>query len=505
MSRPSSIPPSRSTQVDRQTPRPRLENDSHDSGEGKAAPQPPLYHTPPPPIVIKLEGEIKDMVTQSILKEQELEMQEKAKIQEVEESSGWKFTSSTAGKMYLKLQDKDTRTFVDCNNFARDCEKAIRSDPRANSRVNSMRKEAPAPSLNVLLTPGKKAQHLKRLDTLLTSKNRYAKYWTIEDLPSEWLKIGNEALFSKEEQALLIKDAEKKKKALEKTKTGGKVKDGKSKGHELPIREVRRPSDDRQREDRQGPIHRGEVKGVTSDGMRRSSREKLDGREHEERQLLGELEKEGATSKNRPRIHNTKVGGKIKTAEQASISGDERDRIIVEEQRRNTRTEIDERSKEVRRVPVEVGNRKMVLGDRSRIGNAEVDGRLKKTHRAPINGTEREQVAVEKPRAGSKVEDDSNYGEDQMLSKNRHGSAAIDDARNTKKVATERSRNATAETNREVKDDSVLPKKRHGPAAMEMAGTKRTMAVDKSRNGKVETDGRFKDNNLPPKRKHGSQ
>ncbi|KAK6604156.1 hypothetical protein H4I95_06059 [Botrytis cinerea] len=476
MSRPSSIPPSRSTQVDRQTPRPRLENDSHDSGEGKAAPQPPLYHTPPPPIVIKLEGEIKDMVTQSILKEQELEMQEKAKIQEVEESSGWKFTSSTAGKMYLKLQDKDTRTFIDCNNFARDCEKAIRSDPRANSRVNSMRKEAPAPSLNVLLTPGKKAQHLKRLDTLLTSKNRS---------PSEWLKIGNEALFSKEEQALLIKDAEKKKKALEKTKTGGKVKDGKSKGHELPIREVRRPSDDRQREDRQGPIHRGEVKGVTSDGMRRSSREKLDGREHEERQLLGRWKNQNC---------------------RASIDKwDERDRIIVEEQRRNTRTEIDERSKEVRRVPVEVGNKKMVLGDRSRIGNAEVDGRLKKTHRAPINGTEREQVAVEKPRAGSKVEDDSNYGEDQMLSKNRHGSAAIDDAGNTKKVATERSRNAPAETNREVKDDSVPPKKRHGPAAMDMAGTKRTMAVDKSRNGKVETDGRFKDNNLPPKKKHGSQ
>ncbi|TEY71502.1 hypothetical protein BOTCAL_0092g00180 [Botryotinia calthae] len=505
MSRPTSIPPSRSTQVDRQTPRPRLENDSHDSDEGKAALQPSLYHTPPPPTVIKLKGEIKDMVTQSILKEQELETQEKAKIQEVEESNVWKFTSNTAGKMYLKLQDKDTRTFIDCNNFARDCEKAIRSDPRANSRANSMRKEAPAPSLSVLLTPGKKAQHLKRLDTLLTSKNRYAKYWTIEDLPSEWLKIDNEALCSKEEQALLIKEVEKKKKALEKTKTGGKVKDGKPKGHELPIHEVRRPSDDRQREGRQGPIHRDEVKGGTFNGIRRSSREKLDGRAHEERQLLGELENEGTASKNRPRIHNTKVNGKIKTAEQASISGDERDRIVVEEPRRNARTEIDERSKEVRRVPVEVGNKKMVLGDRSRIGNAEVDGRIKKTHRAPTNGAEMEQVAVEKPRAGIKVEDDSNFSEDQVLSKKRHGSAAIDEVGNTKKVATERSRNATAETNREVKDDSVPPKKRHGPATMDVARTKRTMAVDRPRNGKAETDGRFKDNSLPPKKKQGSQ
>ncbi|TGO28068.1 hypothetical protein BPAE_0032g00100 [Botrytis paeoniae] len=551
MSPPTSIPPSRSTQVDKQPPRPRLENDSrrdsHDSDEGKAAPLPLLYPTPPPPPVYLLEGRKKDKFTQWILEEWDLEIQDKAKIQEIEESNGWKFTSDTAGKMYLKIQDKYTSTFIECNNFARECKKAIRSDPRADSRVDSKRKGAPAPSLSILLTPEKKTQHLKRLNTLLTSKNRHAQYWTIEDLPNEWLKIDNEALCSKEDQAVLIEKVEKKKKALEKSRPGGKVEDGKSKeGHRLPINEVR-TGDGRQREGRQGPVHKFEAEGVIVTEMQRSSREKLDGRAHEGRRVPeDELEKEKLTSKNRTEIHDTKVDWRIKNTQQAPISGVGRKQIVVEKPRGNTRTEIDERSKEGRRVSGdevakartaiaenfrhngrkeiderskddgkskegrqvlgdEIGKKKMVPGDRSRIGNPEVDERLKNTHRASINGIERERIVAEKPRAGSKVEDDGNYNEDHVLSNKKHGSTARDEVGNKKTVATERSRNGTAETNREFKDDSVLPKKRHGSAVINEAGIKRAMAVDKTRTSKVETDGRNKDNSLPLKKRHESQ
>ncbi|KAF5867966.1 uncharacterized protein Bfra_007161 [Botrytis fragariae] len=546
MSPPISIPPSRSTQVDKQHPRPRLENDSrrdsHDSDEGKPAPLPLLYPKPPLPPVFPLEGQDKDRVTECILKERALEMREKEDIQEIEESNGWRFTSDTAGKMYLKIQDKDTSTFIKCNNFARDCKKAIRSNPRVDSRLDSKRKGALAPGLSNLLTPERKAQHLERLDTLLTSKNRYAQYWTIDDLPSEWLKIDNEVLCSKEDQVVLIKNVEKKKRALEKSKPGGKVEDGKHKErHRLSINAVKRTSDDKQREGRQEPICKFEVEGVIVTEMRRSNRERLYGRAHEGRRVLeDELEKERMTSKNRPRIHDPKVDGKTKNIQQAPINGIGRERIVIENSRGDTRTEIDERSKEGRRVSGdevaktktavaensrhngrkevdgksklgrqvlgdEIGKKKMVPGDRSRIGNPEVDGRLKNKHRAPINGTEKEQILVEKPGAGSKVEDDGNFKEDNVLPNKRHGSAVINEVGDKKTVAIERSRNGTAETNKGLKDDSVLPKKRHGSATMDEAENKRAMAVDKSRNGKVETDGRSKDTSLPPKKRHGSQ
>ncbi|KAF7959533.1 hypothetical protein EAE96_001149 [Botrytis aclada] len=504
MSPPTSIPPSRSTQVDKQAPRPRLE---HDSDDGKAAPLPSNNTTSLLPPVIKLEGKKRTVAIQWILKEQELEMQEKVKIQEAEKSNGWKFTSEAAGKMYLKLQENNISTFIDCHNFARDCKKAIRSDPRADPRVDIRRKGASAPRLSILLTPEKKAQHLRRLDTLLTSKNKYAQYWTVEDLPSEWLKIDNEALFSKEEQALLIKETEKKKKALEKSKPGGKVEDGKCKeGHRLPINAVKKPNDDRQIEGRQGPIYKLEVEGVVVTKMRRSSREKLDGRAHEGRQVLeDELKKERTTSKNGPRIHDTKVEGKIKDIQQAPINDDGREHIVVENPKGNTRTETDQRFKEGHQVPGDevvktrtavaekfkhngrkeinerskndtkskggcqmlgddIAKKDLVPGDRPRVGNPEVDGKLKNTYRAPINGTEKEQVLIEKPRAGSKVEDDGNFNE-----------------------------------------DNVLPKKRHGSATMGEAENKRAMPVDKSRNIKLENDGKPIDNSLPPKKKHGSQ
>ncbi|KAF7885607.1 uncharacterized protein EAF02_004116 [Botrytis sinoallii] len=543
---PASIPPSRSTQVGKQPSRARLEIDfpreSQDSDEGKSAPLLLLY----PPVYV-LKGPKKDKVTKSILEEQELENRKKKDIQEIEETNGWRFTSDTAGKMYLKIQDKDTSTFINCNNFARECIKAIQSDPRADSRVDSKRKGAPAPSLSVLLTPENKAEHRKRLDRLLMSKNKHAQYWTIEDLPSEWLKIDNEALCSEKDQAALRRDVEKKKKALEKSKPGGKVEGKHQEGHRLSINAVKRTSDDRQRDGHQGPIFKFEVEGMITTETRRSSREKLGGRAHEERPVLeDELEKERMTCKNRSRIHDTKVDEKIKNTQQAPIRGVGREQIVFEKPRGNTRTEIDERTKEGRRVlgneiakartaiaenlkyngrkeiderpndvakskggrqelGDEMAKQKLVPGDRPRVGNPEVNGRLKKTHRAPTNGTEKEQILVEEPRAGSKVKDDGNLIEDNALPNRRHGSAAIDEVGDKKTVAIERSRNGTAEINKGFKDDSVLPKKRHGSATMDEAGNKRAMAMDKSKDGKVENNGRSKDNSLPSKKRHGSQ
>lgn len=510
MSPQTSIPPSRSTQVDKQPPRPR-QNDSrrnsHSSDEGKAAPLPSFYPTPPLPQVILLKGDEKDKIAECILKEREREIQEKEKIQEIEESNGWSFTSDTAGKMYLKIQEKDTSTFIECNNFARDCKKAIRSDPRADSRVGSKRKGAPAPGLSILLTPKNKAQHLKRLYTLMTSKNRYAQYWTIEDLPSEWLKIDNEALCSEKDQVLLFEDVEKKKRALEKLKPGGKGEFGKHKErHRLPINAVKRTSEGRQREGHQGPVYKFGVEGTIATEMRRSSKEKLDRKAHEGRRVLeDELEGERMTSKNRPRIHDTKADEKIGNTQQAQISEVGREQIVVEKPRGNTRTEIDERTKEGRRVsgievaktrtavaenlrhngkkgiddkskddakskgerPVqgdEIAKEKLVPGDRPRVDNPEANGRLRNTHRAPINEIEKEQILVEKSRAGSKVKDDSNFNE-----------------------------------------DNVLPDKRHGSAAINKVGDKKIVAMERSRNGKAETDGRSKDNSLPSKKRHGNQ
>ncbi|KAF7896789.1 uncharacterized protein EAF01_009192 [Botrytis porri] len=504
MSPPMSIPPSRSTLVDNQPPRPRLENDfrrdSHDSDQGKAAPLPLLYPPTPLPPVILLEGRTKDKVTQRILEEEDLESLEKAKIKEIEESNGWRFTSDTAGKMYLKIQDKHKSIFIACNDFARECKEAIQSAPRADSRVDSKRKGASAPSLSILLTPEKKAQHLKRLTTLLTSKNRHAQYWTVEDLPNEWLKIDNEALCSKEDRAVLIEKVDKKKKALEKSKPGGKVEDGKSKeGHRLPINDVRRTSDDRQRERRQGPVNKFELEGVIDNGMRRSSREKLDGRAHEGRRVPeDELEKAKMISKDRTRIHDTKVDGRIKNIQQAPISGVGKEQTVVEKPRGNTRTEIDETSNEGRRVSEdeaaktrtaiaedsrphgrkeldekskgerqvlgdEIAKKKLVPGNRPRAGHPEVDGRLKNTHRAPMNGDQRGQILVEKLKAGSKVEDDVNSNEGNILPNKRHGSAAIDEVGNRRAVAVDKSRIAKVESDWRSKDNNhLLPKKRHG-------------------------------------------
>ncbi|TGO36028.1 hypothetical protein BHYA_0137g00090 [Botrytis hyacinthi] len=546
MSPPTSIPPSRSTQVDKQPPRPRLENDSrrnsHNSDEGKTAPLPSFYPTPPLPPVILLKGDEKDKVAVCILKEREREIQEKEKIQEIEESNGWRFTSDTAGKMYLKIQEKDTSTFIECNNFARDCKKAIRSDPRADLRVDSKKKGAPAPGLSIVLTPENKAQHLKRLYALLTSKNRYAQYWTIEDIPSEWLKIDNEALCSEKDQVVIFEDVEKKKRALEKSKPGGKVEFGKHKErHRLSINDVKITSDDRQRTGHQGPVYRFGVEGMIATEMRRSSRENLDRRAHEERRVLeDELEGERMISENRPRIHDTKVDKKIKNTQQAPISGVGREQIVVEKPRGNTRTEIDERTKEGLRVSGnevakartaiaenlkhngkkgidgkskgerqvlgdEIAKEKLVHGDRPRVGNPEANGRLRNTRRAPMNGTEKEQTLVDKPRAGSKIKDDVNSNENNVLPDKRHGSAAIDEIGDKKTVAIERSRNGTAETNKGSKDDSVLPKKRHGSDTIDEAGNIGAMAVEKSGNGKAETDSRPKDRSLPSKKRHGNQ
>ncbi|TGO17727.1 hypothetical protein BTUL_0015g00630 [Botrytis tulipae] len=543
---PTSIPPSRSTQVDEQPPRPRPENDSrrdsNKSDEGKAAPLPSVYPTPPLPPVILLKGDEKDKIAEYILKEREREIQEKEKIQEIEESNGWRFTSDTAGKMYLKIQEKDTSTFIECNNFARECKKAIRSDPRADSRVDSKRKGAPAPGLSILLTSETKAEHRKRLYTLLTSKNRYAQYWTIEDLPSEWLKIDNEALYSEKDQMVLFEDVEKKKRALEKSKPGGKVELGRHKGrHRLPMNDVKRTSDDRQREGHQGPVNKFGVEGMIATEMRRSSRENIDRGAHGERRMLEyELEGERITSKNRARIHDTKVDKKIKNTQQAPTSRAGREQVVVEKPRGHTRTEIDERTKEGLRVSGnevaktrtavaenlrhngkkgidekskgerqvlgdEIAKEKLVPSDRPRVGNPEANGRLRNTHRAPINETEKEQTLVEKPRVGSKVKDDGNSNEDNVLPDKRYGSTAIDEVGDKKTVAIERSRNGTAETNKGSKDDSVLPKKRHVSDTTDEAGNKRVMAVEKSRYGKAESDGRSKDISLPSKKRHGNQ
>lgn len=200
MFRQNDAPPSQSTQPDKQAHLKAeydYRSDGHDSNEGK-------------PAVILLEGRQKDLVTQRILEEQELESLEKAKIKQLEEN-GWKFTSDTAGKMCLKIQDKDMSTFIECNKFARDYKKAIRADPRADMR----KKSAPAFSPHSLLTPDKKAQHLKRLVGLLASKNKYAQYWSIRDFPDEWFKIDNAILCSKDEQEVLLREAEKKKKTAE--------------------------------------------------------------------------------------------------------------------------------------------------------------------------------------------------------------------------------------------------------------------------------------------------
>ncbi|TGO63495.1 hypothetical protein BOTNAR_0099g00220 [Botryotinia narcissicola] len=520
----TSIPPSRSTQVDKQPPRPRPVNDSrrdsHNSNEGKAAPFPSVYPTHPLPPVILLKGDEKDKIAECILKEREREIQEKEKIQEIEESNGWKFTSHTAGKMYLKIQEKDTSTFIECNNFARECKKAIRSDPRADSRVDSKRKGAPAPDLSILFTSETKAEHRKRLYTLLTTKNRYAQYWTIEDLPSEWLKIDNEALYSEKDQMSLLQDVEKKKRALEKSKPGGKVELGRHKErHRLSINDVKITSDDSQILGHQGPVYIFGVEGMIATEMRRSSRENLDRGAHGERRML-EDELEGETFKNKPRIHDTKVDKKIKNTQQAPTSGAGREQVVVEKPRGNTRTEVDERTKEGLRVPGnEVAKTRTAVaenlrhngkkgfdekskGERQVLGDEIAKEKLVPT---PINETEKEQTLVEKPRVGSKVKDDGNFNEDNVLPDKRYGSAAIDAVGDKKAVAIERSRNGTAETNKGAKDDSALPKKRHGSDTIDEVGNKRVMAVDKSRNGKAESDGRSKDNGLPSKKRHGNQ
>lgn len=205
-----STPPHRAAQPKKQAD-PKKDHDSrrgsHDSNEEKSS-------------IILLTGQQKDAVTQLILKEQEMESLEKSKVKELEEN-GYKFASDTARKMCLKIQDNDLSLFIECNDFARECKRLTRTDLR--------KKGGPNPDINTFLTSDRKAQHFHRLVALLSSKNRYAQYWSIEDLPDEWFNIDNVILCTKKEQERLVKDVEKKKNSLEKPKNGKLGQEGKYK------------------------------------------------------------------------------------------------------------------------------------------------------------------------------------------------------------------------------------------------------------------------------------
>ncbi|KAF7877138.1 hypothetical protein EAF04_000824 [Stromatinia cepivora] len=357
MSRQNGVPLSQFTQPDKQ-PRSKAEHDSrldgHDSNEGKAA-------------VILLEGRQKDLVTQRILEEQELESLEKAKIKELEEKNGWKFTSDTAGKMCLKIQDKDINTFIECNNFARDCKKAIRDDPRADMR----KKGAPAFSPHALLTPDKKAQHLKRLVVLLASRNKYAQYWSTRDLPDEWFKIDNTVLCSKEEQGVLLKEVEKKKKALDKSN---------------------------------------------------SSKVEVGGKSEERRALIDGIEKKRQPAVDKPKNSDVETDGKLKDERRVQIDEAEKKKKALEKSR-NGNVEGDGKSKDQRRVLVgEVERKKKIVVENSRNGKVEVDGPTPRgQHRVPINDVEKKRKIGEKSKNG-KLEIDGKLRDDNMLPKKRHGS-----------------------------------------------------------------------------------
>ncbi|KAJ8058963.1 hypothetical protein OCU04_011947 [Sclerotinia nivalis] len=355
MFRQNGVPPSQFTQPDKQ-PHLKAEYDyrpdGHDSSEGKAA-------------VILLEGRQKDLVTQRILEEQDLESMEKAKIKELEEENGWKFTSDTAGKMCLKIQDKDINTFIECNNFARDYKKAIRADPRADMR----KKGAPAFSPHALLTPDKKAQHLKRLVVLLASKNKYAQYWSIRDLPDEWFKIDNAVLCSKEEQEVMLREAEKKKKVLDKSNNSKVEVGGKS--------------------ERRAPI----------DGIEKKRKPVMD----------------------KPKNSKVETEGKLKDERRVQIDEAEKKKKALEKLR-NGNVEGDGKSKDPRRVPRdEVQRKKKSVVENLRNGKVEVDGFIPREHRLPINEVERKKKIGEKSKNG-KLEIDGKPRDDNMLPKKRHGS-----------------------------------------------------------------------------------
>ncbi|CAD6446004.1 b98c34a3-a676-4208-a340-23008f5c0f81-CDS [Sclerotinia trifoliorum] len=389
MFRQNDAPPSQSTQPDIQAHL-KAEYDyrpyGHGSNEDKVA-------------VILLEGRQKDLVTQRILEEQELESLEKAKVKQLEEENGWKFTSDTAGKMCLKVQDKDINTLIECNNFVRDYKKATRADPRADMR----KKGAPAFSSHALLTTDKKAQHLKRLAVLLASKNKYAQYWSIRDLPDEWFKIDNAILCSKEEQEVLLREAEKKKKVLDKSN-----------------------------------VSKVEV------GWKSERRAPVDG-----------IEKKGKPVVDKPKNNKVEIDGKLRDEHLAQIDEPEKKKKAPERSR-NANVESDGKSKDPRRVPIddEVKRKKRSPFGSSRNGKVEVDGPTpRQQHRLPVNEVDKQRKGGEKLKNGKGEVDGATPRQQHRLQMNEA---------EEKKTGGEKSKNCKPEIDGKFRDDNMLSKKRHG-------------------------------------------
>lgn len=423
MSRPQSAPPNRSAHADKHSHSNR-DHESHrnsdDSDEDK-------------PSIILLEGRQKEILTQRILQEQELELLEKAKIKELKEKDGYKFTSDVAEKAYLKVQQKDTNTFMECNNFARDCKEAIRSDPRTDSRADPRKKGGSVSSLNALLTPEKKAQHFKRLATLLTSLNKYAQYWSIEDFPDEWFKIDNAVLCSKEEQGVLVKEAEKKRKVLEKSKNGGKVEvEVKSKGRRpVSMHEIEKKKNIPQKQ----VISKAEVEGKHG-GERRAPTD--------------EAERKKKIVVEKPRTGKTEANGKPKEGK-FSIAENEKTKKTPEKPK-DGKVEVDEKPKEQRRVRIDEPGPNQKAPEKSKIGRLDVDGRPKEQHGVQVDEAEKKKRNTEK----SKI----SKGEVDVGPKDQHNTQ-IDEVEK-KRNTPEKPKTGKGEVDGKPKIDNAQAKKRHG-------------------------------------------
>ncbi|ESZ93874.1 hypothetical protein SBOR_5732 [Sclerotinia borealis F-4128] len=390
-SQPNGALPNRSSQTEKQ-PHSKSDHDSrrgsHASNEGKAA-------------VILLEGRQKDMVTQLILEEQE----EGAEIKALEDKKGWKFTSTTAGKMFLRIQDKDTKTFIECNDFARDCEKAIRTDPR--------KKGAHVLSLATLLTPDKKAQHLKRLIALLSSKNKYAQYWTVGDLPDEWFKIDDAVLCSKEEQGVLLKEVDKKKKILEKSKSSKVEVDGKSKERRVLIDTIERKKKSHEK---------SKIGKVTVDEKSKD----------ESRVLIDTLEK-------KMKVFKKLTGGKV---------------------------EVDGNFKEEPRGLIDEVEKKKKIFEKSTSGKVEGDGKSKEEQQVLIDEVEEKRKIFEK--STSKVEvggksKDGNVQTKRVLEKWASSKVEIDEQSKKRRVLIDEvEKRKKVLVDGKSKIENVQAKKRHG-------------------------------------------